>query len=268
MTHRVKVLIADSDKDFCALLQDALRKQENIEILVADDGKKTLDIIESQNPDVVVMDLVLPGLDGLTVVRKVEEGKSDIHPIFFMVSAFSSDETTAECSALGVNYFLRKPVDIASLADRIQQVSKPNFLQNSNLVMDEELELELRVTNIIHEIGVPAHIKGYQYLREAIMMTVKDMEAINAITKILYPTVAKRYKTTSSRVERAIRHAIEVAWDRGDVETLQSFFGYTVSGVKGKPTNSEFISMIADRLRLQMKVGQKDSNHSISSFHG
>ena len=268
MTHRIKVLIADSDKDFCALLQDALTKQENVDVLVTDDGKKTLDIIESQNPNVVVMDLVLPGLDGLTVVRKVEEGKSDIHPIFFMVSAFSSDETTAECAALGVNYFLRKPVDIVSLADRIEQVSKPNFLQNSNLVVDEELELELRVTNIIHEIGVPAHIKGYQYLREAIMMTVKDMEAINAITKILYPTVAKRYKTTSSRVERAIRHAIEVAWDRGDVETLQSFFGYTVSGVKGKPTNSEFISMIADRLRLQMKVGQKDSNHSMPSFRG
>ena len=269
MNHRIKVLIADSDKDFCALLQDTLAKQENIEILgITENGKKALDVIETKSPDVVVMDLVLPELDGLTVIRKVEEGKSDVHPTFFMVSAFSSDETTAECAALGVNYFLRKPVDMESLVERIQQVSKPSFLNNANMVMDEELEIELRVTNIIHEIGVPAHIKGYQYLREAIMMTVKDMEAINAITKILYPTVAKRYKTTSSRVERAIRHAIEVAWDRGDVETLQSFFGYTVSGVKGKPTNSEFISMIADRLRLQMKVGQKDNNHSLPSFRG
>ncbi len=270
MNHRIKVLIADSDKDFCILLQDILAKQENVEILeTADDGIKALEAIENRKPDVIVMDLLLPGLDGLSVIRRAEESIADVRPVFFIVSAFCSDETTAECAALGVNYFLRKPVDMNSLAERIQQATKPGFLQNQpNQAMDEDLEIELRVTNIIHEIGVPAHIKGYQYLREAIMMTVKDMEAINAITKILYPTVAKRYKTTSSRVERAIRHAIEVAWDRGDVETLQNFFGYTVSGVKGKPTNSEFISMIADRLRLQMKVGQKDKGNSIQSLHG
>lgn len=262
MNHKIKVLIADSDKDFCILLGDAMKKEESIEVVgTVGDGKKTLEWIESKKPDVVIMDLILPGLDGLSVIHKAEEGISENRPVFFIVSAFSSDETTAECAALGVNYFLRKPVDLTSLIERICQCSKPAFLQNQpNQAMDKDLEIELRVTNIIHEIGVPAHIKGYQYLREAIMMTVKDMEAINAITKILYPTVAKRYKTTSSRVERAIRHAIEVAWDRGDVETLQNFFGYTVSGVKGKPTNSEFISMIADRLRLQMKVGQKSSN--------
>ena len=154
---------------------------------------------------------------------------------------------------LGVSYFMIKPFDIHALAERIiannasKRTDKPEFTSR------QEVDLELRVTNMIHEVGVPAHIKGYQYLRDAIMMTVKDMNIINAITKVLYPTVARHYDTTSSRVERAIRHAIEVAWDRGDVETLQKFFGYTVSQTKGKPTNSEFISMLADKLRLELK---------------
>lgn len=257
MDNRIKVFIADGDNDFRMLLEDSFKKQEKIEVVGSvDNGKDALSFIEQNKPDMVVMDIVLSGLDGLSVVRRTEAQLNEKRPVFFIVSAFSSDETTSECAALGVNYFLRKPIDMQSLVERVCQGTKKPFIQTETVrALDENLEIELRVTNIIHEIGVPAHIKGYQYLREAIMMTVKDMEAINAITKILYPTVAKKYKTTSSRVERAIRHAIEVAWDRGDVETLQNFFGYTVSNSKGKPTNSEFISMIADRLRLQLKVG-------------
>ena len=174
----------------------------------------------------------------------------------FVVSAFASDAAAAECSSLGVSHFLRKPVSAEVLASRIRQWSLAR--QTAGVKAPEapsDLDLELRVTEVIHQVGVPAHIKGYQYLREAIMMAIRDMESVGAITKIMYPGIAKKFHTTASRVERAIRHAIEVAWDRGDIETLQAYFGYTVSGVKGKPTNSEFISMIADRLRLQMRRG-------------
>lgn len=259
MDNRIRVLVADDDRDFCMLVKDALEADSKIQVVGSvGDGQEALAKIMETEPDVVLIDLILPGLDGITVLRRMNELGLKKKPAAFVLSAFSSNDTTAECAELGVNYFMRKPLEISSLVERIRQynVARKPFVQNqSTKVLDEDLEIELRVTNIIHEIGVPAHIKGYQYLREAIMMTIKDMEAINAITKILYPTVAKKYKTTSSRVERAIRHAIEVAWDRGDVETLQNYFGFTVSNSKGKPTNSEFISMLADRLRLQLKIG-------------
>jgi two-component system response regulator (stage 0 sporulation protein A) len=178
-----------------------------------------------------------------------------------VLSGFVNSKVVAECSALGADYFLPKPCDVQALISRIRQLSFDlprtpgvgvDFRQNAEVSYDDA-DLEAIVTDIIHEIGVPAHIKGYQYLREAIILTIKDMDMINAVTKVLYPEVAKRFGTTPSRVERAIRHAIEVAWDRGDVETLQRFFGYTVSGIKGKPTNSEFIAMIADNLSLKRK---------------
>ena len=180
-------------------------------------------------------------------------------PRVIVTSAIYNDEVLMECADLGTMYFMQKPVDPPLLVYRIRQTARPRRRTGSLCAQLEASEpvptLESVVTDVIHEIGVPAHIKGYQYLREAIMMAVEDMEAVSAITKVLYPSIAKKFKTTSSRVERAIRHAIEVAWDRGDIETLQNYFGYTVSGVKGKPTNSEFISMIADRLRLQMRFG-------------
>ena len=204
------------------------------------------------------MDLMLPDVDGLAVLREVSERMQGKIPMVVVVSGFASAETTAACSELGVSFYLRKPVDLQSLTERVLKYGgqRRTFGKTPAVrVPDTSLEIEMRVTNIIHQIGVPAHIKGYQYLREAIIMTIHDMEAINAITKILYPTVAKKFKTTPSRVERAIRHAIEVAWDRGDVDILQEYFGFTVSGTKGKPTNSEFISMVADRLRLELKIG-------------
>lgn len=255
MDNRIRVLITDNDKEFRTLLEEALSRTQGIEIVgTTGDGTQALHLCEELAPDLLLMDLVLPGLDGITLIRRVQ-ALSKV-PGVFVLTAFSSTDVMAECTELGVNFFLCKPLDADVLAERISQwgSGRKNTTVQTTSGMDSELALEIRVTDVIHQIGVPAHIKGYQYLREAIMMAVGDMSAVGAITKILYPSIAKKAHTTPSRVERAIRHAIEVAWDRGDIETLQSYFGYTVSGVKGKPTNSEFISMIADRIRLQMKV--------------
>ena len=255
MSESTRIILADDSADFCDKLHMQLKNYTGMDIVGrARDGAELLHMIGEKTPDVVVTDAMLPQKDGLSVIRAVREMPLKKSPAFFVLSSFSSDSMMAEAMALKVNYFTIKPCDLGDLAKRIAaggMVSVPS----QNKQVSPEVELEMRVTGIIHDIGVPAHIKGYQYLREAIIMTVNDMDIINAITKVLYPTVAKRYKTTSSRVERAIRHAIEVAWDRGDVEVLNGFFGYTVSNIKGKPTNSEFISMIADRIRLEQKIG-------------
>lgn len=256
MDQKIRVLIADSDKEFCGLLSEALAQNENIEVVgVTSTGKETLQTAENLSFDLLLIDLMLPEIDGLSVIQALSERGKRVG--VFVVSAFGGTEAAAECTKLGVSHFLRKPLDIGTLVARIMQwnLTRGSLTRGAITPAGDEIALEVRVTEVIHQVGVPAHIKGYQYLREAIMMAVKDMESVGAITKILYPAIAKRFKTTSSRVERAIRHAIEVAWDRGDLETLQAFFGYTVSGLKGKPTNSEFISMIADRLRLEMKCG-------------
>ena len=259
MENRIRVLIADEDKEFRRVLSETLSTGNQIEIAGSfGDGKGLVQKILDAAPDVLLIDLMLPGVDGLTVLHGLNDAAPARMPVIFVLSSFASQETTAECNALGVSFYLRKPVDLQSLTERVLKygVQRRTFGKTPAVrVPDTSLEIEMRVTNIIHQIGVPAHIKGYQYLREAIIMTIHDMEAINAITKILYTTVAKKFKTTPSRVERAIRHAIEVAWDRGDVDILQEYFGFTVSGTKGKPTNSEFISMVADRLRLELKIG-------------
>ncbi len=258
MENRIRVLIADEDAEFRKLLDETLTRDNRVEIVgsFADGNGLARQILDCA-PDVLLLDPMLPGVDGLTVLHELNDATPAKMPVIFVLSGFASQEMTAECNALGVSFYLRKPVDLQALAQRVSRYgAQRNFSRTSAVRMpDADTEIEMRVTNIIHQIGVPAHIKGYQYLREAIIMTIHDMESINAITKILYPTVAKKFKTTPSRVERAIRHAIEVAWDRGDVDTLQEYFGFTVSGTKGKPTNSEFISMVADRLRLELKIG-------------
>ena len=257
MSEHIKVILADDNMDFCQLLQRQLKTYTGLEVVgMAQDGVELLAMVKEKQPDVLVLDAMLPKKDGLSVVRALREGDPKQMPTVFLLSSFSSDSVLAEAMALKVDHFTLKPCDLGDLAKRVanHNAGAPAFAPPAK-ALPPEVELEMRVTSIIHDIGVPAHIKGYQYLREAIIMTVNDMDTINAITKALYPTVAKRYKTTSSRVERAIRHAIEVAWDRGDVEVLNGFFGYTVSNIKGKPTNSEFISMIADRIRLEQKVG-------------
>lgn len=256
MEQKIRVLLADGDKEFCGLLEEAFAENDNIEVVaVTSTGRETLQIAETTPFDLLLIDLMLPEIDGLSVIQTLGERGKRVG--VFVISAFAGTEAATECTKLGVSHFLRKPLDIGTLMARIMQwnLTRGALNRGGTVPAGDEIALEVRVTEVIHQVGVPAHIKGYQYLREAIMMAVKDMESVGAITKILYPAIAKRFKTTSSRVERAIRHAIEVAWDRGDLETLQSYFGYTVSGLKGKPTNSEFISMIADRLRLEMKFG-------------
>ena len=256
MGQKIRVLLADSDKEFCSLLGETLAQNENIEVVgVTSTGKETLQTVEEVPVDLLLIDLLLPEIDGLSVIQQLSERGKRIG--VFVLSAFGGAEAATDCTKLGVSYFMRKPLDISALITRMMQwrLTRGSLNRGNAAAVHDDVSLEMRVTDVIHQVGVPAHIKGYQYLREAIMMAVKDMEAVGAITKILYPAIAKHFKTTSSRVERAIRHAIEVAWDRGDLETLQAYFGYTVSGLKGKPTNSEFISMIADRLRLELKFG-------------
>lgn len=256
LNERMKVIIADNSKDLCELLQKELCRFENLEVAgSAQDGLTLLKLIRQWEPDILIVDALLPQKDGLAVVRCLQEAELRKKPAVFLLSFFTSDAMSSEAAALGVQYFTVKPCDLSDLAARVSKfnLTEGTFLPRQKPLMPE-MDLEMRVTRIIHDIGVPAHIKGYQYLRDSIILAVNDMEVVNAITKILYPSIAKKYKTTASRVERAIRHAIEVAWDRGDVEVLNSYFGYTVSNLKGKPTNSEFVSMIADRIRLERKI--------------
>jgi Response regulator containing a CheY-like receiver domain and an HTH DNA-binding domain len=257
METKMRILIADGSEESRLLLTDTFTAEGDLEVVgAAGDGVAALALIAEQKPDVVILDVILSKLDGLGVLRRLPE--TGASPAIIMLSSFYNDSVVTEASELGANYFFPKPCDIPALMSRIRNATgKSRFAQLIRQGMpasrQSEQSLEAAVTDIIHEIGVPAHIKGYQYLREAIVITVNDMEAINAVTKVLYPTVAKKFGTTPSRVERAIRHAIEVAWDRGDLETLQRFFGYTISNIKGKPTNSEFIAMIADSLSLKRR---------------
>jgi len=218
---------------------------------VTGDGEEALRLVRELSPDVLIMDMVLARMDGLEVLSGLELASQ---PKVLVLSGFVRGNMAELAAAKGASYFMMKPCKLSAVIERVRQLGGAvSQEEDSRSPAGAHQSLESSVTSIIHEIGVPAHIKGYQYLREAIVMTVENMEVINAVTKVLYPEVAKRFSTTASRVERAIRHAIEVAWDRGDLETLQKYFGYTVSNAKGKPTNSEFIAMIADRLVLEQR---------------
>lgn len=257
MVTKTRILISDPSEELFDLLKDLFEEEGDLEAVGwAATGQEALAKLTELDPDVFVTELMLPQLDGLAVLQKLPE--TGVEPKIIVFSAFRSDRIIAQCAELGVTYFIPKPFDPEVLMERIRMANTP--VRQGNIIpfrqgpiYRAEPSLESAVTEMIHEIGVPAHIKGYQYLREAIILTINDMDAINSVTKILYPEVARKYGTTPSRVERAIRHAIEVAWDRGDIETLQKFFGYTVSNLKGKPTNSEFIAMIADCLSLRRK---------------
>ena len=240
---KITVCIADMDVGYRASLRKALESSGSVEVVAdAGDGLAALEAVETLHPQVLLTDTLLPGLVGLGLLRRIRgKGTRTI-----VITSAVMDNTVQQARQAGAYAFLPKPADNKSLLEHITGAAAPPDEQSTP-------QLEGMVTAIIHEIGVPAHIKGYQYLREAIILTVENMDVINAVTKVLYPEVAKRFGTTPSRVERAIRHAIEVAWDRGDIETLQKYFGYTVNSAKGKPTNSEFIAMIADRLQLAIK---------------
>lgn len=266
MDRKIQVVIADDNKEFGDILSEYLSNQDDIEVIgVARDGLEAYDLITSKMPDIAILDIIMPHLDGLGVLERINSVTMKKRPLFIILSAVGQDKITQRALGLGAEYYVVKPFDMDVLVSRIRQLK--DYAQPAVIRSDfsapvrtqshpqAQRNLEMEVTSIMHEIGVPAHIKGYQYLRDAIMMVVKDLDVINSITKLLYPTIAREYNTTPSRVERAIRHAIEVAWSRGQVDAIDSLFGYTVNLGKGKPTNSEFIAMVADKLRLEMKVG-------------
>jgi two-component system, response regulator, stage 0 sporulation protein A len=262
--EKIKVLLADDNKDFCDIVQKYLDKQSDIEVVaVASNGVDAYNKIVELKPDIAILDGIMPHLDGLGVLEKINFEQLENAPIIIMLSAMTQEKITKRALELGAKYYIAKPFDMDSLVtrirllkDRIASPHKGTAIKNGAITSSNgTVSLEAKVTNILHEIGVPAHIRGYHYMREAIMMAVEDIDVLNYITKELYPSIAKKCNTTSSRVERAIRHAIEVAWSRGQVEAIDNLFGYTVSTLKGKPTNSEFIALIADRLRLELKAG-------------
>lgn len=270
MKDKITILIADDNPDFANNLTSHIEEDDELEIIaIARDGKEAVEMILNTQPDVALLDVIMPHLDGIGVLENINAAHMKKFPMCIMLSAVGQDKITQKAIIAGADYYIVKPFDIEVLIKRIREIKffKPNQV-GSNFMAREtkqkyidlpeteakrEENLEALVTNIIHEVGVPAHIKGYQYLREAIMMVVNDIDVINQITKSLYPRIAFKFNTTPSRVERAIRHAIEVAWGRGQQEAVENIFGYTISAAKGKPTNSEFIAMIADKLRLELK---------------
>lgn len=257
----LNVAIADDNERMLDMLETVISMDEELSVVgKAKNGEEVCQIIKNKQPDVVLLDLIMPKMDGLSVMEQVNHDKTlTKQPCFIVVTAVGQEKITEDAFNKGANYYVMKPFNNEMLLDRIKTVRKvfrSHEKKNEEIVENVQIredDLETRVTDMLHEIGIPAHIKGYHYLRDAIMMAVEDMDVLNAITKVLYPTVAKKYKTTSSRVERAIRHAIEVAWSRGKLDTLDELFGYTVSNGKGKPTNSEFIALIADTIQLEYK---------------
>lgn len=257
MEKKLKVMIADDSTELGQNCAKAL-KEYGMEVIVCEkDGQKVLEKSKTLKPDVILADVFMPNLDILGVLDGLNKMGERERPMVCAMSSFDNQRLEREALNSGAAYYFLKPFDINTMAERIIQLSGWKNQTSPVVVKDNvigDAQLELMITEIIHQIGVPAHIKGYHYLREAIMLSVKNSEIINSVTKLLYPTVAKKHKTTSSRVERAIRHAIEVAWDRGDIDVLNSYFGYTIQNDRGKPTNSEFIAMISDKLRLKLKI--------------
>ena len=258
---KITVLLADDNKEFCDVIINYLEKFSDLEVIgVAYDGMEACQKIHELKPDVAIIDGVMPKLDGLGVLEKLDlNTPKDYAPICIILSAITQDKITQKAIELGAEYYIAKPFDLEALVSRIRQLkeqlgSPVHQTIGARNVKNRSLSLETKITAILHEIGVPAHIRGYHYMREAILMAVDDLDVLNYITKELYPTIAKKCNTTASRVERAIRHAIEVAWSRGKVDVIDSLFGYTINNHKGKPTNSEFIALIADRLRLELKA--------------
>ena len=270
MKGKITVLIADDNQEFTRTLSTFINNQEDMEVVgIAKDGNEAVDMITGISPDVALLDIIMPHLDGIGVLESLNQKREIKRPMSIMISAVGQDKITQKAIMLGAEYYVIKPFDIEVLIKRIREIkeytpgeikntfiakeNKQPYIEINKVSVKKEDNLEALVTNVIHEVGVPAHIKGYQYLREAIMMVINDIDVINQITKSLYPEIASKFSTTPSRVERAIRHAIEVAWGRGQQSVVENIFGYTISAAKGKPTNSEFIAMIADKLRLELK---------------
>lgn len=264
--QKIDVILADDNREFTSLLSEFINDQDDMSVVgVAYNGNEVIRLIEQAKkvPDVLILDIIMPHLDGLGVLEQLREMNLHPQPKVIMLTAFGQENITQKAVQLGASYYILKPFDMDVLTNRIRQLvgTSPSSVLNSSISsktnvvpMNKGKNLDANITSIIHEIGVPAHIKGYQYLREAITMVYNNIEILGAITKTLYPAIAERYKTTPSRVERAIRHAIEVAWTRGNIDSISFIFGYTINISKSKPTNSEFIAMVADKLRIEHKV--------------
>ncbi len=259
MNDKIKVLIGDDTVDYGITTASALRNYGLYAITRRKDGNILLNAIADEKPDVVVMESVMPHMDAVELLKHLK-AQGGFFPIFIITSSYDNSFIERQVIEYGASYYLLKPFELKALADLIFTLTS---------TMNQKIsgqDLEIVVTDMIHQLGVPAHIKGYHYLRSAIMFSIANPELLDSVTKLLYPTVAQRFDTTSSRVERAIRHAIEIAWDRGDLDILNSFFGYTVNTCKGKPTNSEFIALLTDKLRLQLKTGKITQTEPLRAF--
>lgn len=257
--EKISVCLVDDNRELVQLMEEYFDEQDDIQIIgTAFNGRDCLTMMEEREPDILILDIIMPHIDGLAVLNTLRNMDLKKHPNVIMLTAFGQEEVMKKAVDLGASYFILKPFDMDNLADQVRQVhgnvSAGPSVSKSPKSDRRKQDLEANITNIIHEIGVPAHIKGYMYLREAITMVYNDIELLGSITKVLYPDIAKKFNTTASRVERAIRHAIEVAWSRGNIDSISALFGYTINISKAKPTNSEFIAMVADRLRLEHKV--------------
>lgn len=262
--NKIRVILADDNREFADLLKEHLTSQGDIEVIgVAHHGGEVIELLKKEIPDVLVLDIIMPHLDGLGVLEQIHHMDLEVMPKVIMLTAFGQENITHRAVELGASYYILKPFDLDVLTHRIRQMKgismKPAFIKSGTATTaassgQKTNNLDANITNVIHEIGVPAHIKGYLYLREAISMVYNEVDLLGAITKSLYPRIAAKYNTTPSRVERAIRHAIEVAWSRGNMDSIRTLFGYTINVTKAKPTNSEFIAMVADKLRIEHKV--------------
>ncbi|MBU3161018.1 sporulation transcription factor Spo0A [Clostridium frigoris] len=267
---KINIIIVDDNKEFCNILNDYLLTQKDIVVTgIAQNGIEAIKLIEEKKPDLVVLDIIMPILDGLGVLERLNTMEIDPRPSIIILSAVGHEKITQRAISLGADYYVIKPFDMEVFANRIRQTLNENIYSNetpkiANYVDNDDIKINRgttadidmigQITSIIHEIGIPANLKGYMFVREAINMVVNDIDLLSSVTKELYPLVGEKFNTTASRVERAIRHAIEVAWSREQVETITNLFGYTINNEKGKPTNSEFIAMVADKLRLQNRV--------------
>jgi two-component system response regulator (stage 0 sporulation protein A) len=265
MSNGIKIIVADDNRNVCEMLQNYLQGQEGLNIVgVAYNGLEAWELIQTKEPDVIILDVVMPNLDGLSVLERINARTTMKRPKIIMLTAFGQESLTHQAMMLGVDYFILKPFDMDILSKRIlsltQDMSALVPVQLSSSVspsvtaVGNGRNLDVEVTMLMHQIGIPAHVKGYQYIRDAILMVIEDVSLLGAVTKELYPGIAKKFNTASSRVERGIRHAIELAWERGQTDTLKRIFGYSMDIERQKPTNSEFIALLADKFRVMSNV--------------
>jgi len=253
----INILVVDDNKDFCGILNEYFTEQKDLNLCgTVYNGIDAIKAIQEKEPDVVILDIIMPYLDGIGVLEKLDASEISVKPKIIVLTTLGQENMTQQACDLGADYYILKPFDLDVLGVRIKQLVKGETSSSGNgsKNMLKGKSFDIEVTKIIHQMGVPAHIKGYQYLRDSILVVIEDVSLLGAVTKELYPSIAKKYMTTPSRVERAIRHAIELAWDRGNVDMMNRFFGYTINVERGKPTNSEFIAMVADKLRIGTKL--------------